>query len=66
MSTEIEKPSTKVSKSVSKQEKLASEFLVQTQPKLKFGRPKFEKIDPARSNEDPTTEIQSEWLNQKY
>ena len=77
MSTEVDiqsiesyKPSTKVPKSFSRQKELVSGISVQPRPKLKFNRPKsrlkFEYFDHAHSNQDLTTEIQSEQLNQKH
>ena len=64
--TESHKTSTKVSKSLSKQKELVFEILVQSRPKLKFNRPKFEHFDLAHPNQDPTAKIHSERLDQKH
>ena len=69
-STESYKTSTEVPKSFSKQEELIFEISVQPQSKLKVDRLKcqlkFEHFDLTRPNQDPTAEIQSEWLDKKY
>ena len=68
--TESYKPLTEVCKTFSKQKELVSVISVQPRPKLKFDRPKcrsmFEHFDPAHPNHDPTSENQSEWLDQKH
>ena len=65
-STESRKARDRSSKPFSRQRMQATRISVQLRPKFKFGRPKFEKVDLARPNQDPTTGIKSERLDQMH